>query len=143
MVDEFNATDNVIALHKAIQSERYSLYDFWYICPFSKEELLKNRKRTRINYLHVGMVWSRLSGNSLQKTGEIFKRDHSTVVHAEKNVLKSLENSIFGSPEHLQIIEAIKNRCINPEKTEDIWQDYLSSQALMETLITNKLCKNN
>jgi hypothetical protein len=134
-------SDRLEALKSFIKAKNYHMDDFWDICPYELYELCKSRKLETNVYLHVGMVWMRLSGKSLKSTGTAFKRDHTSVSHAEKVVLSTFENVKFGKIEHIEIIEAIMQNASIIRPTYDLWQDYYACQAYLETLISKKLQK--
>jgi hypothetical protein len=136
-----------------IPYKHYFLSDFWKICPYNLEDLTSSRQRKKLVYLHVGMVWARLSGMSTEKVGEYFNRDHSSVTHAEKAILEVLLNPKFGHKEYLENIDKIKRvyensmLILNVEKTDDVYQDYYASLVNMENnwyyLRNTKIWKNS
>jgi hypothetical protein len=128
-------TDNIQQIHDYLKLKKYRMESFWYVCPFNLEALLKDRKPLKIDYLHVGMVWARLSGMSSDKTGKYFKRDHSSVLYAEKKILEVLENKRFGRPSKLKILNLCKEAEYKILPSNDIWQDYLASMVLLESKI--------
>jgi hypothetical protein len=126
-------------IRSMVNAKRYHMDDFWDACPYTLEEICKTRKVETLVYLHVGMVWMRLSGISLVRSGEYFKRDHSTASHAERLILVTLENPKFGKVEYAEIIDSILQKTARLRPTNDVWQDYYACQAYFETIISKKL----
>jgi hypothetical protein len=130
--------DKLYEIKKHLKEKHYHLEDFWLACPYTFEELIANRKYKRIIYLHIGMVWARLSGLSTLQTGEMFKRHHSTVTHAEQCVLNTLESVKFGKKEYLEVIEKVlyfykvNSDILDVVKTEDTYQDHYASMVFLE-----------
>lgn len=97
-------------LKRKINVNRYLLDDFYLACPYSIEEL-KSKKRNRelTSWRQIGITWSYLSGNTLAFSGEIFNRDHATVIHSVAVVLDSLngyaKSEIINYIERIEIIE--------------------------------------
>ena len=120
-------------IERKVGAQYYNLEDFWYICPYDLDTLTRSRQTKYIIYLHVGMVWARLSGLSPSEAGEKFKRDRTTVLNAENLVLRTLINPKFGRSEYITIIERIINNAVLLPVTDDVWQNYLISNVYMET----------
>lgn len=58
----------------------------------------RNRKRPVVQARNLIMVCEHMiAGKSLEKAGQIYNMDHSTVIHAKKNVLNNLESKDFYS----------------------------------------------
>lgn len=134
-------SDRLESIKSFIKANRYHMDDFWDVCPYSLDELCKSRKIKTNVYLHVGMVWMRLSGKSLHHVGKAFKRDHTTVSYAEKSILLTLENVKFGKPEYIEIIQSALQKTSFLKPTDDLWQDYYACQTYLETLISKKITK--
>jgi hypothetical protein len=133
--------------------KHYFIDDFWEICPFDFETLTYSRHHPKVVYLHVGLVWARLSGMGTVEAGEYFKRHHSTVVYAEQRILNSLINKKFGYVEYGDIINEIGTyyestmAILEVEKTDDVYQDHYASLVNMENkwyqLRNTKIWKNS
>lgn len=121
-------------IRKLLNFSRYNFDTFWKVCPYPLEVLISSRKAEYIKYLHVGIVWARLCGMTQMQTGEYFKRDHSTIVDVEKNILISLESPKFGNKSYIFVFKELKELDDLISSTLDVWQDYLSSLVLLENL---------
>ena len=126
-------------ISKLIQCNKFEMVDFYNVCPYKFEgEFTKLRKQEVVMWRNVGMIWSWLSGNSLQKAGKEFHRDHSTVLHA----LKQLDFAYhgWGCEQIIDNIEEIKNKSYNIlHVSEDIWVNYAKNLVRLDHLIGNKL----
>lgn len=117
-----------------LKFNRYNFHIFWKVCPYSLKEITSSRKAEFVKYLHVGIIWARLSGMTQMQTGKYFKRDHSTVVDVEKNMLNTLEDVRFGNNEYIKILDNLKEFDDLISSSLDIHQDYLASLVLLENL---------
>lgn len=126
-------TDKIQQINNYLKLKKYRMEAFWFVCPFNLETLIKDKRDFKIDYLHVGMVWARLSGMSSAKVGRYFKRDHSSVLHAEKKILEVIENKRFGRASKLKILNLCKEAENQILSTHDVWQDYLASMVLLES----------
>lgn len=124
---------------KIIEVSSFEMVDFYEACPYIFEgEILKTRKQEVVLWRNVGMVWNWLSGKCLQDAGKDFGRDHSTVIHAIKQVLTTYEG--YGYQEIKDNIELIKekSRChIKP--VDDINVNELKNLVLLENRISKLL----
>ena len=91
---------------------------------------------------NVGMVWAWLSGINLHKAGRLFNRDHSTVIHALKQLLLTYEG--YGHEEIKQNIETIKNGIGEVvEINKDICVNWAVSQVILEKKLAEMLANSN
>jgi Bacterial dnaA protein helix-turn-helix len=113
--------------------DRFSFHEnsFYEVTPYDSSELSSsNRKRNLVVWRSVGMVWLRLCGYSQETTAEIFNRDHTTVHHAEKQVLNALEGFDFEIKEAFyKVMNFGKDTCI---RTDELGINYINSLILME-----------
>jgi glutamate formiminotransferase len=72
-----------------------------------------------------------MSGMSLQKAGELFDRDHATVIHGIENILTAYEG--YGHIELVDIINTINdNRLTTIFKSDDSNINYAISQVILD-----------
>lgn len=130
--------DKLEKIKTHLNQRKFYMEDFWSACPYSIEELSATRKHQTLVYLHVGMVWARLTRLSTLEVGKMFNRNHSTVTHAEKCILNTLENIKFGKKEYLEVIEKVlyfykvNSDILDVVKTEDTYQDHYASMVFLE-----------
>jgi hypothetical protein len=126
-------------ISKMLEISSFEMVDFYEACPYIFEgELLKTRKQEVVIWRNIGMLWNWMSGKSLQAAGKDFGRDHSTVIHAIKQVLTTYEG--YGYQEIKENIELIKekSRChIKP--VDDINVNELKNLVLLENRISKLL----
>lgn len=83
-------------IRSKIDCSRFTMRDFYAVCPYSSEQLRKGNRRVEIkSWRHAGMVWAMLEKMNLRKAGEEFGRTHATVLHSIDVVLNSLEGYAF------------------------------------------------
>jgi chromosomal replication initiation ATPase DnaA len=115
------------------------MIDFYNVCPYKFQgEFVKLRKQEVVMWRNVGMIWAWLGGKSLTDAGKEFHRDHTTVLHA----LKQLESAFkgWGCNEIIDNIEAIKLKSPNfIHTTEDICVNYAKNLVRLDALIGKKL----
>jgi hypothetical protein len=70
----------------------YTMHEFFLVCPYSHEELKRpNRARDIMQWRQLGMTWAVLSGNTLVESGNLFGKDHATVIYAVSMIKLALE----------------------------------------------------
>jgi chromosomal replication initiation ATPase DnaA len=117
-----------------VNAQRYEMSDFYAVCPFTIEQLCKpNRKNEIKEWRQIGMVWGRLSGLTTTKTGKMFSKDHSTVIHSTKFILDCIEGYGYES-----ILEKIKE-VTTGVKTVRQHEDMNVNEAVCAVLINNRL----
>jgi hypothetical protein len=128
-------------ISKLINYSSFEMVDFYNSCPFIFEgETLKTRRQEVVMWRNIGMVWGWLGGKSLQKAGEEFGRDHSTVIHAIKQIINAYEG--FGYPEIIENIDTIKEKSKNfVYQTDDINVNYVRNLIRLDDLLGKKLKK--
>lgn len=93
----------------AISAPKYEITDFWCTSPYDPVDLIQeNRKREVMHWRHVGLTWHVLSGLGVRQSGNRFERNHATVLHSMKEVLKALELP-HQYPEMTAVIKAVKD----------------------------------
>jgi hypothetical protein len=92
-----------------IKWNKFEMSDFYFVCPFDfNDPKNKTRLREVVLWRNVGVLWAWLSGDGIVSAGKLFHRDHSTVIHAIKQVILAYEG--FGHAEIIQHIESIKEQ---------------------------------
>lgn len=120
-------------LIKVINVHHFEMSDFWSVCPYTFEGVEKRtRKREIVHWRNVGMLWAFMSGMSLQKAGELFDRDHATVIHGIENILTAYEG--YGHVELVDIINTIQdNKLSTIFKSDDSNINYAISQVILDS----------
>lgn len=121
-----------------INWNKFEMSDFYYSCPYDFDDPAnKTRLREVVLWRNVGMVWAWLAGNTIANSGKLFKRDHSTVIHAIKQIVVAYDG--YGHTEMIQNIESIKEKCReNCGVPDDVWTNYLISQVRLENNYAKK-----
>ena len=82
---------NINEIHNHVYRYVINQNAFFEVCPIPLNELLGSSRLQRIvSWRTVGMVWMRLSGMTLKQSGDMFNRNHTTVMHAENQILDAL-----------------------------------------------------
>jgi len=125
-------SEHLTKIKQATNCERYDMNDFYSVCPFEIKEIHgKSRLSPIVRWRHVGLVWGRLCGMTMQEIGKEFKRDHSTVIYAEGMVANSLDK--WGD----KWMEDILFQVVNQSRTYDA----NVNEAVSAVLINNRLSK--
>jgi hypothetical protein len=125
---------NIDRIKSKVNAQRYEMSDFYAVCPLSIEQLQSQSRYNEVkSWRQIGMVWGRLSGLSTTKSGEIFSRDHSTVVHATKIILNSVEGYGYDF-----IIEKIHD-IVDGSKSVQQSEDMNVNEAVCAVLINNRI----
>jgi hypothetical protein len=124
---------SLIADH--INLKRYSMNDFWAVCPFDQDEFRPDERTASIrSWKQLGMVWARLSGFTSTESGRMFYRDHSTCLHAEKIVLDTLIDFKIGCKHVWLAMNEIKDHC---NRYTERYQDMCVNEAVSIVLLEN------
>jgi chromosomal replication initiation ATPase DnaA len=82
---------NINEIHNHVYRYVINQNAFFEVCPIPLNDLLGSSRLQRIvSWRTVGMVWMRLSGMTLKQSGDMFNRNHTTVMHAENQILDAL-----------------------------------------------------
>jgi chromosomal replication initiation ATPase DnaA len=82
---------NINEIHNHVYRYVINQNAFFEVCPIPLNDLLGTSRLQRIvSWRTVGMVWMRLSGMTLKQSGDMFNRNHTTVMHAENQILDAL-----------------------------------------------------
>lgn len=127
-----------------VGANRYNEGDFWIACPLSEAELNSSSRYTNVRaWRQTGMVWMRLCGRSLHSTGRLFSRDHATVLHAEKEAFKVLQDKRQGCSFLLErIMEVSDHTHMWVKKHDDVCVNEGISLILLENQIAHLINKN-
>jgi hypothetical protein len=67
---------------------------FYNVCPFTLSTLKSKQKyEPLIFYKHLGAFWVWLSGETLERTGFYFNKNHSTVIHSLTNIINEKDHT--------------------------------------------------
>lgn len=118
----------------------FTIDDFNTVCPFTIEELRKpDRSRNIMLWRQIGMVWYAINLNHLANAGNVFNKDHATVIHSLKMV--QLANNGY-HPELKEkldkVLDAKNNHLI---VTNDINTNQITALRNLERLMNKKLKK--
>lgn len=121
-----------------INWNKFVMSDFYYTCPYDFDDPAnKTRLREVVMWRNVGMVWAWLAGNSLVNSGKLFKRDHSTVIHAIRQLVIACDG--YGHTEMIHNVECIKEKSRENCGVEfDVWTNYAICQVRLENNFAKK-----
>lgn len=115
--------------------KRFEMSDFWAVCPYTFEGWeRRTRKREVLFWRNVGMLYAYMSGMTLEKAGQVFDRDHATVIHGIGSILTAYEG--WGHIEMLDIINTINNHSLlSVDQSHDVGINYAVSQVILDSMI--------
>lgn len=115
----------------------YTMHEFFLVCPYSQDELKKpNRARDIMQWRQLGMTWAVLSGNTLVESGNMFGKDHATVIYAVSMIKLALEGYHPLLREKLQdVLDCVE---IAQHQNGDINTNLIISSRQIEKLLKKK-----
>jgi hypothetical protein len=139
-----NADARLEAIREALSANRYSEHDFWDACPFTESELCSSSRYTEVrSWRQAGMVWMRLCGHPMKYVGDIFSRNHTTVLHAEVEAARVLKDKRQGCRfllEHLTDVSDYTHLWV--KKHDDVCVNEGISLVLLENQIAKLISPN-
>jgi len=129
-------------LSKLPQRNFYTMHEFFLVCPYSHEELkIANRSRDRMQWRQLGMAWATLTGLSLTESGNMFNKDHATVIYSQQMLIDALDGfHPLLMQKFSDVLDCIE---INNTNASDFNTAFIISARNIERMLRTKLKKLN
>jgi len=113
---------------------RYDTADFWYVCPFTPDELSeRNRRAELVLWRHVGVTWHVLSGyTAIEAARAVGLTNHTTALYCIQKVHKLLEGSYIYDEMNDALEHVIQRSLGFPEQHDEPHVNELISLVCLE-----------
>lgn len=113
------------------------MHEFFLVCPYTLDEMrIPNRSREIMQWRQLGMAWASLCGKSIVEAGQLFNKDHATVVYSQQMIVYALDGFHPMLRSKLQdVIECVE---ISQSQTNDVNTNYIISSRQIEKLLIKK-----
>lgn len=120
----------------------YTMHEFFLVCPYTHEELkIANRSRDRMQWRQLGMAWATLTGLSLTESGNMFNKDHATVIYSQQMLIDALDGfHPLLMQKFSDVLDCIE---INNTNASDFNTAFIISARNIERMLRTKLKKLN
>jgi hypothetical protein len=127
---------------KLPQRNFYTMHEFFLVCPYTHEELkIANRSRDRMQWRQLGMAWATLTGLSLTESGNMFNKDHATVIYSQQMLIDALDGfHPLLMQKFSDVLDCIE---INNTNASDFNTAFIISARNIERMLRTKLKKLN
>lgn len=118
----------------------FDMEDFYTVCPFTKEEIMKDKRNEGIKeWRHVGAVWALMGEDTLQKAGKKMKRHHATILNSATRCYDAIQgyNKVILEKINEMIDYSIKVNLINGVKVRK-YEDHHQNELIALTLLDSK-----
>jgi hypothetical protein len=129
-------------LSKLPQRNFYTMHEFFLVCPYSHEELkIADRSRDKMQWRQLGMAWATLTGLSLTESGNMFNKDHATVIYSQQMLIDALDGfHPLLMQKFSDVLDCIE---INNTNASDFNTAFIISARNIERMLRTKLKKLN
>ena len=129
-------------LSKLPQRNFYTMHEFFLVCPYSHEELkIADRSRDKMQWRQLGMAWATLTGLSLTESGNMFNKDHATVIYSQQMLIDALDGfHPLLMQKFSDVLDCIE---INNTNASDFNTAFVISARNIERMLRTKLKKLN
>jgi hypothetical protein len=129
-------------LSKLPKRNFYTMHEFFLVCPYSHEELkIADRSRNKMQWRQLGMAWATLTGLSLTESGNMFNKDHATVIYSQQMLIDALDGfHPLLMQKFSDVLDCIE---INNTNASDFNTAFIISARNIERMLRTKLKKLN
>lgn len=129
-------------LSKLPKRNFYTMHEFFLVCPYSHEELkIADRSRDKMQWRQLGMAWATLTGLSLTESGNMFNKDHATVIYSQQMLIDALDGyHPLLMQKFSDVLDCIE---INNTNASDFNTAFIISARNIERMLRTKLKKLN
>lgn len=129
-------------LSKLPKRNFYTMHEFFLVCPYSHEELkIADRSRDKMQWRQLGMAWATLTGLSLTEAGNMFNKDHATVIYSQQMLIDALDGfHPLLMQKFSDVLDCIE---INNTNASDFNTAFIISARNIERMLRTKLKKLN